>query len=603
MLSSSSSSNLFLNTVKQYGEKVHVEYGWSYDLRERILQLSFQLVRTNDPKRLQSLQDIYYQLLLELNMKYKMALSSLEKDMSLDFLKNMYKLIGQTRDVIEGKGEYTLAYMMIYCWYLIAPELACYALRTFVTTTSHSKEHPYGSWKDVKYFCNYCISKGIKKDDFIIVYAVSLINDQLKRDLVQAQQTENSSVSLAAKWVPRERSNKFGWLYEMLATDYFSEYIQTANQANQTNNSLKRAISKCKANYRKLVVSRLNEHLDTLEIIQCNQQWSNINFKKVTSISLAKQTKAFLNVTKDGSQQRTLYQDRMECADHFKEYIEQEKETVKGKRLGLNDFTKKALELISNPSSKKEEIELLNAQWINHSEQNEALGRMIAMVDVSKSMEYEPVNAAIALGIRIAEKSALGKRVLTFSGNPKWINLDSNQQENNKGFVEMVKCIQDDAESGTHTNFYGALSLILEALVEVNMAPEEVQDLMLVVLSDMQMDGSFENESSSLSLYENIKEKYREIGLRIHGKPYKPPHILFWNLRSTMGFPTLSNQPNSSMLSGFNPVSMNLFTRRQEQSTSANLQSCTPWDLFMKSLENKRYEGLEKKCLEYFSRC
>jgi uncharacterized protein with von Willebrand factor type A (vWA) domain len=36
---------------------------------------------------------------------------------------------------------------------------------------------------------------------------------------------------------------------------------------------------------------------------------------------------------------------------------------------------------------------------------------MIAMVDVSGSMEGDPMNAAIALGIRTAEKSLLGKRV------------------------------------------------------------------------------------------------------------------------------------------------------------------------------------------------
>ena len=49
------------------------------------------------------------------------------------------------------------------------------------------------------------------------------------------------------------------------------------------------------------------------------------------------------------------------------------------------------------------------------------------MVDTSASMECDdcnPLYSAIGLGIRIAEKSKFGKRVLTFSSEPNWINLE-----------------------------------------------------------------------------------------------------------------------------------------------------------------------------------
>jgi hypothetical protein len=77
----------------------------------------------------------------------------------------------------------------------------------------------------------------------------------------------------------------------------------------------------------------------------------------------------------------------------------------------------------------------------------------------------------------------------------------------------------------------------------------------------------------------------------VHGRAYKPPHILFWNLRSTSGFPSLSNQPNASMMSGFSPSLLNLFC---EQGIDA-LQSCTPWSLLEKSLENERYKIMSDK--------
>mgnify|MGYP000400611029 FL=1 len=36
------------HTSKQIGENGHAEYGWSNSIRERILQFSFQLTRTDE---------------------------------------------------------------------------------------------------------------------------------------------------------------------------------------------------------------------------------------------------------------------------------------------------------------------------------------------------------------------------------------------------------------------------------------------------------------------------------------------------------------------------------------------------------------------------
>ena len=68
-------------------------------------------------------------------------------------------------------------------------------------------------------------------------------------------------------------------------------------------------------------------------------------------------------------------------------------------------------------------------------------------------------------------------------------------------------------------------------------------------------------------------------------------------MRSTDGFPSLSTQPNTSMLSGFSPVLLNQFCN--EGLTS--LQALTPWALLEKSLSNERYKVLEDKITELFS--
>ena len=238
-------------------------------------------------------------------------------------------------------------------------------------------------------------------------------------------------------------------------------------------------------------------------------------------------------------------------------------------------------------------MDLLNHQWINHSLQTESLKKMIAMVDVSGSMEGEPLYAAIALGIRIAEKSVIGNRIMTFSAIPTWINLESTET-----FIDKVECIIE-AEWGLNTNFYKALDKILDAIIETKLPPEEVKDMTLVILSDMQMDKAdpTQNNQNKSSLYENIREKYEETGIRLYGKPFKAPHLLFWNLRSTNGFPNVSNEANTSMLSGFSPTLLNSFYK----DGLTSLHSLTPWSLFEKSMESERYNLLKTRVLHHFS--
>jgi Mg-chelatase subunit ChlD len=563
-------------TPKQVGENGHVEYGWSNDVRERILQFSFQLVRTSDTSGLKTvLTDILSVL------KYNATSNSImERELARGYLSLLYRMIGHTRDIIDGKGEYNLTYMMIYTWYDFYPELAKFALKCLVDLGDRNI-HQYGSWKDIKYFCDYVKSQCSMHP--LIDYAVKLVNNQISKDY-EKMLINSNEVSLVAKWAPREKTH-FGWLYQQLATDYFAHFLTTAT--NSVSNQ--KAILKCKTEYRK-VLSALNRKIDTLQIKQCGKVWSSIDFNKVTSISITKQTKAFLNVSKSGVTRFQDVPDRVQCAENFNNHVQTTIKNcaqIKGKRVGMADFTKQAIDLI-NGNNNQVEKDILNSQWRDNATQTGALGKMIAMVDVSGSMEGDPMNAAIALGIRIADKSVLGKRVMTFSAKPSWVNLSIHED-----FVSQVSVVKG-ADWGMNTNFYAALDLILNAIIENKMDAEDVQDMVLVVLSDMQMDSG--DRCNKQVLYDTMKSKYEAAGVRVHGKPYKPPHILFWNLSSSSGFPSLSNQPNCSMMSGFSPALLNLFC---EQGIDA-LQSCTPWSLLERSLENERYKIMSDKVSQEF---
>jgi len=579
-------------TSRQIGENGHIEYTWSNDIRERIAQLSFQLTRTKDISYLARQTE---ELLLDLQGRN--ASGKMLKEEYVEYMSILYKMIGHTRDIIDGKGEYTLSFMLLNSWSkVVDDELAMFALKQFVILNDNNDcnnndddnndtIHPYGSWKDIKYLYKFFQDNSnlaSSSSEQLISYGIELMNDQIRQDLGLSA---SGKPSLAAKWVPREKS-QFSNLFTRMAIQYFSNYLVTA----KTELARNKAISKAKMDYRK-IISGLNRQLDTVQIKQCANLWSEIDPENQTSITMHKQKKAFLNLNADG-EQRSELEDRIICANHFEEFVAKASRNeceIKGKRIGLNDFTKEALKLIDAGNIDGPEAQILNAQWVNNSLETGALGKMIAMVDVSGSMDGEPLHAAIALGIRVAEKSMLGKRVLTFSALPRWINLDVNNN-----FIEMVKNV-NNANFGLNTNFSKALMMILDAIVANQMSAEDVEDMVLAVFSDMQIDEAKSEEDNTMM--ELIEGRYACAGIKVCGKPYKMPHILFWNLRSTSGFPTLSLQKNASMMSGFSPALLNLFC--DEGLTS--LQSCTPWSLLIKALSNDRYKVLDTKIREFLS--
>lgn len=565
---------------KRVGENGTYEYTWAANrssIEEKLVQINFQLVRNQNRKSL--LISNFYILLTKLKELYD------KNDTTIDYKKYiaiLYKMIGYTRDIISGKGEYELTFLMIRYFHSFFPELAIQFIPTLVQMDN--KEHPYGSWKDLKYLCNHC-QNSYKSDskakygiyDDIIEKCCNLYNEQLRKDYANMNDS-NYNISLVAKWIPRE-NKKFGWLFYKLAESYFINYMRHAKSSEQQ----KLAKRKCYMDYRR-VVSSLNKKLDTLQIKQCDNSWSQINFNNVTSISMMKQNNAFLNKKKNGQPKYEGREDRIQCAEKFEAYINDKNVEIKGKRVSTVDFTKKALRLLNTNIDFQNEpnIILLNKQWENNKSQNRKLGKMIAMVDTSESMDGDPLYAAIAMGIRIAEMSSLGKRVITFSAKPTWINLD-----NAPNFTTCVEEIQK-ANWNCHTNFFAAMQLILDAIVDIKLPPSEVKDMVLVILSDMQIDDAERNGNRD-TMFKKISKLYEKVGMEHYGEPLTPPHILFWNLRNTNGFPSLTTEPNTSMMSGYNPALMNVFCEEGMES----LSQYTPWNVLEKSLNDERYFVLQ----------
>jgi len=565
------------------GENGHLELKWSQNIREKILQWNFQAIRCSEEKMIQ-LELIYYQLIKQLFTIYNFScIEYYEKQIAMDHLVLLYKMIGQMRDFIHGKGEYTISFHMIYSWYQFCPELSFFAIENFVKRNDH--EQPFGSWKDIKYFCNFLIKKGITKNHDIIHFCIQLINNQLREDEIKNK--SNQSISLVAKWIPRENSEKFGWLNELLAVDYFSFYLKDCSEQNKI--QFERATNKCKMDYRKLI-SKLNKICETIEIKQCSKNWANISFHNITSIGFLKKSASFLN----NKNKKEI--DRKICEINFKYFIEQNIEKngckIKGKYINLGDFTKRALFLLElnelNPEDENIifQMKILNEQWKDNSNNTEILGNMIPIVDISETNTDEGRNLAIAIGIRIAEKTIFAKRIIIFGSYSRWINLDSCNN-----FTSMVNKIKQK-DWGINADFYSSLNFILNEMINVKMSSDEIKKLMLIIISDMQIDSFKENKNN---LYLEIKQLYQTFGFKYFGKDLEPPVILFWNVRNTNGFPASSTQKNCFMFSGNHTFLLNSIG---ESNKKTSLCIITPWDILIKSLENHRYKILETKIVE-----
>jgi len=557
----------------QYGQNNHIEYAWSNVQQENILQLSFQMVRISDPWQRQILAHRFVKCFT---------------NGSIDDRKTMIKLLAHTRDIECGKGEYAISFAIIKelmeydCYRKLAVDVMCEfvgfdnrndgPLQPSADTADQDK--PYGSWKDMKYLFNELQECPIE--------LVNVINAQITDDI--DNMNKGKPCSLVAKWVPREKSKKFGWIHQCLAKSYFEQF------GNSTNGWTKRAIDKAQTYYRKRL-SSLNKYIDTVQIKQCGHIWKSIDFDKVTSITMMKQRLSFLNDRGESNSDRVI------CRQKMLQYIEQVKageKEIKGKNTSMSDFVKAALN-IQHGENEEQERFIINEAWKNNSSNTKSLENVIAMVDTSSSMDNDnsnPLFTAMGLGIRIAEKSKLGKRIMTFNSNPSWINL-----EECTDFVDEVKLVRD-ADWGKNTDFHKAMNLILDQIKTNKIPAEDVEDLVLVVFSDMQFDAE-ETISGPIKSVETIipiiSQKFHDVGIEVCGKGYKMPHILFWNLQSTNGFPELSYQNNVTMLSGYSPALFNSFIQSSKSSTSSTngLKDISPWRMLTDMLNNRRYNHLE----------
>ena len=123
----------------------------------------------------------------------------------------------------------------------------------------------------------------------------------------------------------------------------------------------------------------------------------------------------------------------------------------------------------------------------------------------------------------------------------------------------------------------------------MNCHPKNWRIWFWLVFSDMQF-----NQASNVSgteelkntMFNNMRLIFANAGLASkYKRPYPLPHMLFWNLRKTDGFPTLSTDKNVTMLSGYSSVLLNEFSQKGMEA----LLEYTPYKMLKSILQNERY--------------
>jgi len=590
----------FINALQtftpiQVGEKGHVEKTWSFNIDEKIIQFFFQLVRSEDHSDLERhLHDIL--------SKLKSDLSVSQDTKAMNHLTTMYKLIGQTRDLVMGKGEQQLAFMQIFVWWQYFPELAANAFIHFVK----SSEHPYGSWKDIKYCAKFIKDKTSDTEHPLIIHMCKLLCGQLNDDWTKFQNYKANPeevkpiLSLAARWCPREpnykkkKNTKFGFIYQTIAYEMFPEFLSSTTSDSPV--SWCSAKRKCKIHLRKRL-SALNKYLDTTQIKQCGDNWNKIDFNTVTTQTMRRQKRSFQNLTKRDLQ-KSEKDDRIQCSQNFKNHIEAAKtdpsrHKVHGKRCNTYELVKDAMQHRFRTPQSETDIDTLNLQWQDNLKNNKGLGKLpiVAMADTSGSMECDgsvPLYNSIGLSIRCAELThpAFKNQVLIFDHEPQWCDLSDCPDVWSK--VWKLK----RASWGTSTKLYKAFKMVLDACIKNKVPPEEVQSMIIAIFSDMQIDCEQvqENPWSDQVLADEIEAMYAKYG-------YSSPHLLFWNLRKTSGFPTLSSKNNCTMLSGYSSTLLNVFCDKGIDA----LKEFTPRCMLDDLLANPRYAVMEEDLISYFN--
>ena len=347
-------------------------------------------------------------------------------DVRNKYLTDLLKITLFLREPRKGKGEKKLFYDIIVHLYSLDGPYRSIALKSIELISD------FGYFKDLNHIYEQTTNENIR---------VYIINQYCQTLLKDIKETDNTKLSLAGKWAPRE-----GSVFNSMAKVMAKALIKDLNPANEDmQGQLKE--------YRKTIAS-LNRRLNTVQTFMCQKHWQDIDFKNVPSVAMTSLTKAFQDetVSKKSKTDRQLitrrtrrhvkpmsdnrrhhegdpdYEDREKCRQHLFEHIKNG-----GK---INSSVTDLSTIIQRYLSGTQLDVVWEAQWSARVEELKSTvsqlptkPKIFPMVDLSASMNGSPLIYAITFGLytsQIMDDANFANRFMSFSTEPQLVKLPEN---------------------------------------------------------------------------------------------------------------------------------------------------------------------------------
>lgn len=490
----------------------HVEYTWaipSIDWHHQMEQPRRDYIEPY--KRLQGIRESLVQLIfqsirnVDLEKRWKVwvyCVCQIEKKSMIKFLAYGFATCAWIRDMSHGKGERDLAYKQLWSFYEalepIYPNQAHHMVNMMIHRwcVSDEYDHPYGSWRDVKEFCNVVYHHTQNRRHPLIVDLLSWMIESL---------SWNKHTLTKIKWFPREHTSK---VYDTFVEEWYRHYGYEL-VPNRPIRDL-RVISSgqkayCRRRVRKDIQQIKKSQDDSIEPMK-QYAFRNIITPKLLDIH-----------------SKRIYPGQL--IHRIRMWIEYPYASMKWITFSHTRFSTI--------------IHTLWNEMIDTYDMNQELVSKVPWVDVSHHISDEQLDHSIGLALYLAHFS--GK--IVFVGDKHRV-LTMEQQPSN--LIERVRCIFDTIRAirGTHFNIYEAISNEYTGYIpEIDSSSRPS----IVILSAFQCMMDEEVLSTMDTLYNNL------IQLTDTRQEF-----IFWNMAPSQGFPALSCSSKCSMLSGYSPNELNI---------------------------------------------
>lgn len=385
----------------------------------------------------------------------------------LFYLASLYKMIGQTRDIIHGKGERDFSYMMICVFFKFYPELGSSAIRLLLNSD-------YGCWSDFKYFCQFvldhyplcadliCVAIDVAiyqfdKDRFSWDNAISKylrnVYGEPRKKFVRPE--GRLYMSMIAKWMPREKS-RFHWLYQRVVSKWISNHAPFMFENIRDTDHYEKIMRKCKMDFRR-ILSSMNRELDTFQIKQCGKRMNDVYMEKVPLHCLLKGMNGFHNEYLGGEQ-------GLDAENEFKNFLffgephyKNNVHNYKTTQLSVGYFVKQARHLLKQVCTETVicQMHFLNRAWRDNVRKfskykgphgsHGPCDNMLPIVDISFDLDMDAQNNSIGMGILIAQLSPI-HRIICSEHNMITLDITCDENGNNgcegKSRMEFVEIVQ-----------------------------------------------------------------------------------------------------------------------------------------------------------------